>query len=288
MVEETVEIKLDLRENLPVVKFDVGQFAQVLINFAVNARDAMEGSGSLEFKTEAVPLSDELVSKKTSPDVKEYVVITITDTGCGIDEENLTKIFDPFFSTKEVGKGTGLGLSIVYSIVTGHGGWIDVKSSKDEGTSFMVYIPVLAEDALAGTSPAAAVSGEGVRRLISGKETVLIVEDEEVLRSFSCEMLKDLGYNVLMASDGKEALAVFQKNQEVIDLVVSDMVLPKKTGIELFSDLKQIKPEVKFILVTGYTLEGAEEHILRDMEAILMKPYTTEKIAAVIRKTLDS
>ena len=288
MVEETVEIRLDLRENLPVVKFDIGQFAQVLINFAVNARDAMNGSGTLEFKTEAVPLSDDLLSKNLSPDVKEYVLITVTDTGCGIDEENLGKIFDPFFSTKEVGKGTGLGLSIVYSIVTGHGGWIDVESTRGKGTSFMVYLPVLAEDALAGTSPAAAVSGEGVRRLISGKETVLIVEDEEILRSFSCEMLKDLGYNVLTAADGEEALAVFQGNQEVIDLVVSDMVLPKKTGIELFSDLKQVKPAVKFILVTGYTLEEAEENILRNMEAILMKPYTTEKIAALIRKTLDS
>jgi len=235
-----------------------------------------------------VPLSDELHSKNLSPEVKEYVLITVSDTGCGIDEENLGKIFDPFFSTKEVGKGTGLGLSIVYSIVTGHGGWIDVKSTRGKGTSFMVYLPVLAEDALAGTSPAAAVSGEGVRRLISGKETVLIVEDEEILRSFSCEMLKDLGYNILTAADGEEALAVFQENQEEIDLVVSDMVLPKKTGIELFSDLKQIKPAVKFILVTGYTLEEAEENILRDMEAVLMKPYTTEKIAALIRKNLDS
>jgi CheY-like chemotaxis protein len=140
---------------------------------------------------------------------------------------------------------------------------------------------------LADTSPEEAVSGEKVRRLISGKETVLIVEDEEVLRSFSSEMLKDLGYNVLMASDGEEALVVFQENLEVIDLVVSDMVMPKKSGIELFNDLKQIKPEVKFILVTGYCLEEAEGHILRDMEAILMKPYTTEKIAALIRKSLD-
>jgi CheY-like chemotaxis protein len=287
MVEETVEIKLDLQEDLPMVKSDVGQFTQVLINFAVNARDAMGGSGTLEFKTETVPVSEEMISKNPSPDIKEYIVITVTDTGCGIDEENLAKIFDPFYSTKEVGKGTGLGLSIVYSIVTGHGGWIDVESTKGVGSSFKVYLPVLPKDILEGASPEAVVSGEGVRRLISGKETVLIVEDEEVLRSFSSEMLKDLGYNVLMASDGEEALVVFQENLELIDLVVSDMVMPKKTGIELFSDLKQIKPDVKFILVTGYCLEEAEGHILRDMEAILMKPYTTEKIAALIRKTLD-
>ncbi len=288
MVEETVEIKLDLQDDLPMVKSDVGQFTQVLMNFAVNARDAMEGSGTLEFKTEAVPVSDEMISKNPSPDVKEYVVITVTDTGCGIDEENLPKIFDPFYSTKEVGKGTGLGLSIVYSIVTGHGGWIDVESTKGKGTSFKVYIPVISEEALAGTSPESVVSGEGLRRLVSGKETILIVEDEEVLRSFSSQMLTDLGYNVLLASDGEEALVIFQENLEMIDLVVSDMIMPKKSGIELFNDLKKIKPAVKFILVTGYCLEEAEGHILRNMEAILMKPYTTEKIAALIRRTLDT
>jgi signal transduction histidine kinase len=288
MVEETVEIKLDLQDDLPKVRSDVGQFTQMLMNFAVNARDAMEGSGTIEFKTEAVSVSDELIRKKSSPDVKEYVVITVTDTGCGIDEENLSKIFDPFYSTKEVGKGTGLGLSIVYSIVTGHGGWIDVKSTKGRGTSFKVYIPVITEEALAGVSPEAAVTGEGLRRLLSGKETILIVEDEEILRSFSSQMLTDLGYNVLLALDGEEALVIFQENMEMIDLVVSDMIMPKKSGIELFNDLKKIKPDVKFILVTGYCLEEAEGRILRNMEAILMKPYTIEKIAALIRRTLDT
>jgi len=288
MVEETVDIKLDLQKDLPKVKSDVGQFTQVLINFAVNARDAMDGTGILEFKTETVSANDEMTNKNPSHDIKEYVLITVSDTGCGIDEENLSKVFDPFYSTKDVGKGTGLGLSIVYSIVTGHGGWIDVKSTKGKGTSFKVYIPVMAEGDLDGVSLESVGLGEGIRSLISGKETVLIVEDEEILRSYSSEMLKDLGYNVLMASDGEEALVVFQENMEVVDLVVSDMVMPKKTGIELFSDLKLIKPDVKFILVTGYCLEEVEGHILRDMEAILMKPYTMEKIGALIRKILDN
>jgi signal transduction histidine kinase len=288
MVEETVDIKLDLQENLPKVKSDVGQFTQVLINFAVNARDAMDGIGTLEFKTVTVSANKEKIGENQPHDAKEYVLISVTDTGCGIEEENLSKIFDPFYSTKEVGKGTGLGLSIVYSIVTGHGGWIDVHSTKGEGTSFEVYIPAMTDEDLENANLESAVLGEGIRSLISGKETVLIVEDEEVLRSYSSEMLKDLGYNVLMASDGEEALVVFQENLEVIDLVVSDMVMPKKTGIELFSDLKQIKPDVKFILVTGYCIEEVEGHVLRDMKAILMKPYTMEKIGALIRKTLDS
>jgi len=288
MVEETVEIKLDLQDDLPEVKSDVGQLTQVLMNFAVNARDAMEGSGTIEFKTEAVPVDDKLISKNPSPGVKEYVVITVTDTGCGIDEENLSKIFDPFYSTKEVGKGTGLGLSIVYSIITSHGGWIDVESTRGKGASFKVYIPVISEEALAGARPESAVSGEGLRRLISGKETILIAEDEEVLRSFSSQMLTDLGYRVLMASDGEEALVIFQENLEMIDLVVSDMIMPQKSGIELFNDLKKIKPDVKFILATGYCLEEVKGSTLQDMEAILMKPYTTEKIAALIRRTLDA
>jgi nitrogen-specific signal transduction histidine kinase/CheY-like chemotaxis protein len=287
MVEETVEIKLDLQDDLPVVKSDVGQLTQVLINFAVNARDAMDGKGTLVYKTERAKATDEeFINKNPSSDIDEYIVITVTDTGCGIDEENLTKIFDPFYSTKEVGKGTGLGLSIVYSIVTGHDGWIDVKSVKGEGSSFIVYLPVMSKE-LSDAVSQEKDKGDGVRSLISGKETILIVEDEEVLRSFSSQMLTDLGYNVLMASDGDKALDIFRENQDVVDLVVSDMVMPNKSGIELFNDLRELQPDVKFILVTGYCLEEAEGHVLRDMEAILMKPYTTEKIAALIRKVLE-
>jgi signal transduction histidine kinase len=289
MVEETVDIELDLAQDLPMLKSDQGQLTQVLMNFAINARDAMQGKGVITIKTEKVTSDSKLVANNPAPGVKEYIIISVSDTGCGIDKEDQPKIFDPFFTTKEVGKGTGLGLAIVYSIIIGHGGWVDVQSVKGEGSTFRVFLPVVLDGGAAeGESVEAdAQQQDSYRQMISGKETILIVEDEEVLRSFSFEMLKDLGYEVLTASNGEEALTVFAENHEVINLVVSDMIMPKKSGVELFSELKEMKPEVKFILVTGYCLEEAEGHVLRNMSAIMMKPYTTEKIAALIRKVLD-
>ena len=288
MVEETVDIKLDLAADLPMLKSDQGQLTQVLMNFAINARDAMQGKGVIIIKTEKLRSDSKLVANNPAPGVREYIVISVSDTGCGIDKEDQPKIFDPFFTTKEVGKGTGLGLAIVYSIITGHGGWVDVQSVKGEGSTFRIFLPVVVEGAAEGESAEADAQQQGsYRQMISGKETILIVEDEEVLRSFSSEMLKDLGYEVLTASNGEEALTVFAENYEIINLVVSDMIMPKKSGMELFSELKEIKPDVKFILVTGYCLEEAEGHVLRNMSAIMMKPYTTEKIAALIRKVLD-
>ena len=288
MVEETVDIRSDLAADLPMLKSDQGQLAQVLMNFAINYRDAMQGNGVLTIKTEAISADSELVANKPALGASEYIVISVSDTGCGIDKEDQSKIFDPFFTTKEVGKGTGLGLSIVYSIVKGHGGWVDVQSVKGEGSTFRVFLPVLVEGATEGQSAAADALQQGsYRQMISGKETILIVEDEEVLRSFASEMLKDLGYSILTAADGEEALAIFAENSDIINLVVSDMIMPRKSGMELFSELKKIKPDMKFILVTGYCLEEAEGQVLRNMSAIMMKPYTTEKIAALIRKVLD-
>lgn len=288
MVEETVEIKLDLASDLPLVKSDQGQLTQVIINFAINARDAMNGKGVLTIKTERISSDSELVDNKPAPGIKEYILLSVNDTGCGIALEDQQNIFDPFFTTKEVGKGTGLGLAIVYSIVSGHGGWVDVISDKDEGATFRVFLPVIAEGAQEGeTVQDGSQSQEFVRQLIRGQETILIVEDEELLRSFTTEMLEDLGYNILVATNGEEALAVYAENSDSIDLVVSDMVMPEKSGMELFSELKTTKPDIKFILVTGYCLEETEGHVLRSMSAILMKPYTTEKIAALIRKVLD-
>ncbi len=287
MIEETVDIRAELAADLPMLRSDQGQLAQVLMNFAINARDAMQGNGVLTIKTERISADSELVADNSVPGAKEYIIISVSDTGCGIDKEDQAKIFEPFFTTKEVGKGTGLGLSVVYSIITGHGGWVDVQSVKGEGSTFRVFLPILVEGAEGESATDDLQHQETYRQMISGKETILIVEDEEVLRAFSSEMLKDLGYDVLTASDGEEALAVYAENNDSISLVVSDMIMPKKSGLELFSELKKNEPDIKFILVTGYCLEEAEGHVLRNMSAIMMKPYTTEKFAALIRKVLD-
>jgi len=286
MVEETVDIKLDLAPDLPRIRSDQGQLTQVFMNFAINARDAMQGKGVLTIKTERVLPDSDLLSKNAVPEGRGYLLVSVSDTGCGIDREDLPKIFDPFFTTKEVGKGTGLGLAIVYSIISGHNGWVDVQSVKNQGSTFRVFLPVAAEGSPEDEATLAQQQ-ESYRQAIRGRETILIVEDEEVLRSFAAEMLKDLGYNVLTAVNGEEGLAVYGENKNIINLVVSDMVMPKKSGVELFGELKKITPDLKFILVTGYCLEEAEGHVLRNMSAIMMKPYTTEKIAALIRKVLD-
>ncbi len=286
MVEETVDIKLDMAPDLPVIKSDQGQLTQVFMNFAINARDAMQGKGTLTIKTEKVAAESELIAGNPVSGHREYILVSVSDTGCGIDNEDLPRIFDPFFTTKEVGKGTGLGLAIVYSIVTGHGGWVDVQSTKGEGSTFRVFLPVIA-DSTPDEASAIQEQHELYRQSIRGRETILIVEDEEVLRSFAAEMLKDLGYNVLTAENGEEALAVYAEHGEIVDLVVSDMIMPKKSGVELFEKLNEITPGIKFVLVTGYCLEEVEGRVLRGMSAIMMKPYTTEKIAALIRKVLD-
>jgi signal transduction histidine kinase len=288
MVEEAVEIKLDLADDLPEIKSDQGQLTQVIMNFAINARDAMDGKGVLTIKTEKT--SSDLADFATNPQsgAKEYILLSVTDTGCGIAKDDQQNIFDPFFTTKEVGKGTGLGLSIVYSIIVGHGGWVDVISEKGKGATFRVFLPVIEKKELEAEADRPATDTlDSFTSSISGNETILIVEDEEVLRSFTIEMLKDLGYNVLAAKNGVEALVTYTENSDIINLVVSDMVMPEKSGLELFNELRAIKPDIKFILVTGYCLEEAEGQVLRNMSAILMKPYTTEKIAALIRKVLD-
>ncbi len=287
MLEESIEIKLDLQDDLPWVNSDEGQLTQVLINFAVNARDAMQGKGTFIIKTESFNGIENPIAQTPVQNIDEYILMTVSDTGCGITEESISKIFDPFYTTKDVDKGTGLGLSIVYSIVAGHGGWIDVTSKVDSGTTFKIYLPNIASkdsSAHIAVLDSPLVASQLINK---GKETILIAEDEEILRQYTIEMLTDIGYNVLTARDGVEALDLFKKSPESIDLILSDMVMPNKTGLELFRDVKTIKPDVKFILVSGYCMEQIDGGILRDMQAILLKPYTTEKISNLIRNVLD-
>jgi signal transduction histidine kinase len=279
VVEETVEINAQLQEDIPHVRSDKGQLSQVLINLAVNARDAMQGRGELGFKTERCRL-DPSVCRNDNPTVgEEYVCVSVSDTGCGIADDDIAKIFDPFFTTKEVGQGTGLGLATVHAIVSRHDGWIEVDSRKGEGSTFKVYLPVSPEEVQhPDRSERAVTCGE----LWGADKTILVAEDEEFLRSLLEEILGSLGYHVLMASDGEEALQIFKENAERIALVVSDRTMPKKTGTELLEEIKEINSSVKFVLMTGYRLDDIDAPIRKKMDGILNKPYTMDTIASTI------
>jgi signal transduction histidine kinase len=288
IVEENIEIKTNLQDGLPLLLVDEAQFTQVLINLAVNARDAIAGSGMIEIKTENIP-TGKIIKPGSSLNGGEYIRISVLDTGCGISENNLPKIFDPFFTTKEVGKGTGLGLAITYSIIKGHNGWIDVTSKEGKGTTFTIYLPV-PQDIRTTAEPARTIQGRTpeLEHSFPGNKTILVVEDDEELRALTADILESIGYRVITATDGQEALDVYLKNGHNIDLVFSDMVMPNKSGVELFKRLHKINPALKFVLVSGYNIDELKGQMFEEMSALLMKPYTPKQIATLMTEILHN
>jgi len=288
IVEETIEIQLLLQEGLPPLQIDETQFAQVLINLAVNSRDAMTGMGIIEIQTEKIE-AGKITKPGRSMHGKEYIRISVADTGCGITENNLPKIFDPFFTTKEVGKGTGLGLAIIYSIIKGHNGWIDVSSKEGQGTTFEIYLPV-PQTIQANREMSLAVQSEtaDLEHSFPGNKTILVVEDDEDLRALTAEILENIGYRVITAADGQEALDIYTNNGQNIDLVFSDMIMPKQSGTELFTKLHKQNPAIKFILTSGYNLAELQGRMYEDMSALLMKPYTPKQIANLVTEILNN
>lgn len=284
IVEETVEIQLELQEDIPNIRCDANQFTQVLMNLVLNARDAMDGRGVLKIKTGMCSLSGELMSQNKDR-AGEYVCLYVSDTGVGIPKEDINKVFDPFFTTKEMGKGTGLGLSIVYSVIREHNGWIDVESEKGAGSIFRICLPAVEEKVQEISGEDAA--GEQEMLKIQGNENILIAEDEDVLRELMASILRTFGYHVITARDGEEAIEIYRAGLQKIDIVISDMLMPVKGGAELFKELKQINPQVKFILVTGYTLVDQDENLLNQMDAVITKPYSTINIMGLVREILD-
>ena len=213
-----------------------------------------------------------------------FVCLRVTDTGCGMDAATLARIFEPFFTTKEVGKGTGLGLATVYGIVKQHDGWIEVASEPGKGATFSVYFPACAGEIEVkphGAIPATAVRG--------GKETILVVEDETVLREMARTILQDCGYRTLEASSGREALKVWEQHQSAIDLVLTDMVMPEGvSGMDLAQRLSALKPQIKIIFASGYSMDDIDTAFVRKGRAVfLQKPYTHVTLAKAVRDCLD-
>lgn len=278
----TIEIVSNVDPAIPTINGDPTQIQQVLLNLSVNARDAMPTGGTLEFTTRIVP-GENLKERFFDALNHAYVEIRVGDTGTGMDEETKHRIFEPFFTTKALGKGTGLGLSVVYGIVGAHHGFIEVESTPGHGTTFRIYLPV-PYTYHETFEQKKVVTGE----IQGGTETVLVVEDEVILRQLVKDALTENGYKVIEARDGKEALELYQDKVKEIDIVVSDMGLPVVSGHDLFLNLKSKNPDVVMILVSGYMEPEVKLEIFKSgVKDFIQKPYSREMLLKSIRDVLD-
>ena len=294
LIGEKVKLDLVHGRDLWPVKVDVSQFEQVIVNLAVNARDAMPEGGKLTVRTANVTSEESahLAYKGMPP--ADYVRIDITDTGTGIPADIVDKIFEPFFSTKEVGKGTGLGLSTVYGIVKQTGGFVYVDSEAGKGTSFRIFLPrhhpeqeVQPDTAAANSAPKESPAEAKPRTDLTGQGTILLVEDEEGLRSLNARGLRSRGYNVIEASNGVEALEALEQKNGAVDLVVSDVVMPEMDGPTLLKAMRGRNPDLKIIFVSGYAEDAFEKSLPENQQfAFLPKPFTLSQLVAAVKETM--
>ena len=267
-------------QTLLPIEADTAQIEQVLLNLFVNAADAMPNGGHLIVETMNVT-HEHMQGKLYLPKPGHYVLLTVTDTGMGMDKETMERIFDPFFTTKEMGRGTGLGLASVYGIVKGHGGYIDVDSEKGRGTMFTIYLPASTKALKQGL--------KALDTVHRGMETVLLVDDEEGVRTVSQELLESLGYRVMIATDGAEAVKIYAEHWQDIDIVVLDMVMPNMGGSEAFDRMKEINPHIKVLLSSGYSIESEAAEILkRGCNGFVQKPFRLNELSGEIRDILDN
>ena len=280
--KKEIQIKMDLATDIWTVEVDRGQIEQALLNLYVNAWQAMPHGGDLYIKTENVVLDAEFVnSKPYKVDPGDYIKITVTDTGIGIDRETRERIFEPFFTTKEMGRGTGLGLASVYGVIKNHGGYINVYSEIDQGTTFTIYLP-------ASRKKIEKQIEKTVATFAMGTGTILLIDDEEMIIKVGKELLQELGYDVLSARSGQEAMELYEKNADKIDLVIMDMIMPGMGGGETFDRLKKINPDIKVLLSSGYSINGQASKILeRGCDGFIQKPFNliqlSDKISQIIR-----
>ncbi len=264
------------------IEGDAGMIEQVIMNFSVNARDAMPKGGRLLVATKTVQVGDAYAQQHPDARPGQFICLSVADSGCGMDRETLNRIYEPFFTTKPVGKGTGLGLATVYGIVKQHQGWLEVTSEIGVGTTFKVYLPVTTKTAEVVVEKAAPPAVKG------GRETILLVEDEPVLRELAQMILKDYAYEVLEACSGVDALKVWEKRGGNIDLLLTDMVMPEgMTGRELADELRSRKPDLKVIYTSGYSADIMGRDMGRRDTVFLQKPYPPPKLAEMVRACLD-
>jgi len=282
-IPKMIEIDLILADDLAGIYADSTQMDQILMNLAVNARDAMPAGGKLTFETANVTLDEEYCKFHPGSKPGAYVLLTVSDTGVGMDEETLQHIFEPFFTTKESGDGTGLGLAMVYGIVKQHNGYIVCYSELEQGTAFKIYLPALIEEA-----PDSAPIME--RRMPGGgTETILLVDDEEPLIVLGKTILSRAGYTVLTASNGQEALELYERERRKISLVILDFSMPKMGGKECLDQLLKIDPKAKVLIASGFSVNGPVKAAMQSgAKEILSKPYEMRRLLKVVREVLDT
>lgn len=278
LLGENIELLTSLSEQIGRVKADPGQLEQVIMNLAVNARDALTGRGKVIIETQACDLDAAYAATHNEVTPGSYVLLAVTDTGCGMNSETLTQIFEPFFTTKEPGKGTGLGLATVYGIVKQSRGHITVYSEVGVGTTFKIYLPAI-------DKPAVAIQAQPIEALPTGHGTILLVEDETALRNLAAEALKRLGYNVLSAGNGLEALVAVDQHAGPIDVVITDIIMPRMGGPEMVEKLRRKRSGFSVIFMSGYTEAAVLENANIGKDAVLLnKPFSTEALVRKIRE----
>ncbi len=282
LIGEDIELVTHLGPNLHRIKADPGQIDQVVMNLAVNARDAMPNGGRFIIETKNVSSSNGDLIPNVNNKNGEYVLLSITDTGTGMDEETLSHVFEPFFTTKEKGKGTGLGLATIYGIVKSHDGILDVSSQPGEGTTFKIYLP------MASGQPLASKSSDKKPERANGNESILVVEDEEAVRELISDILEDHGFEVRIAKNGTEALDIFQQQDTNYDLLVTDLIMPRINGKELSLKARKISPNLRILFISGYNDEEVGNHGISETEDdYLQKPFSPESLVSKIRMILD-
>ncbi|MBI4689187.1 MAG: response regulator [Nitrospirae bacterium] len=280
-IPKNIEIITNLRDDVPHTKADPSQLQQVIINLAINARDAMPDGGRLTLETSVVGVENG-AANNISASGRGFIKLSVSDTGIGMNRDIQNKIFDPFFTTKETGKGTGLGLYIVHSIVNNHGGYINLYSEPSKGTLFNVYLPI--------TRGIESEESYEVQDL-AGSGTILVIDDENNVRELCKDFLSPLGYDVLLAASGYDGINIFRETREKIALVVLDMIMPKMGGSEVFQTLKTINPEVKILLCSGYSqngFAGIESLLKRGANGFIQKPFTRQDISLAIKKAISA
>lgn len=283
VIHENIVINIIPAPTILPVRIDILQMEQVLLNLTTNARDAMPKGGTLTIETGITEMDNEFKKTYGYGEPGRYALLTVSDTGMGMDEKTRAKIFEPFFTTKEVGKGTGLGLAMVYGIIKQHSGYINVYSEPEKGATFKIYLPLLEITPEELVKPK-----EAVVLPARGAETILLAEDDADVRILTKTVLEEYGYTVIEAVDGAEALEKFRANQDKIHMLIFDIIMPRMSGGEAYEQIKKIMPHVKVLFLSGYPADIAQvKEVIDVKQNLLLKPISPLKLLDKVRKTLN-